>query len=950
MGLPDDNVTGVVQTPEGYLWVATHNGLARFDGMKFQLRAFSRQSTPLVRTLMLGQDDSLWLALEIEGGMVVRLSNEATNVFTAAAGVPAFKPMAMAQDNEGAVWVSYADGSTCRIAGGKVTRYTAANGLPNVLGVCWVIADAQGRIWFTKAGRVGLFREGAFETKFTFEEQNVRLVSARDGGMWILAGKRLLKTDGLSDPVLLGEIETALVGVEPSVLFEDRDGGVWLGTTAGGLFYWDGRKIVAAETSHRDITGIIQDREGNLWVGTGGGGLDRLRNRVLEMQGPDVGLPFDSTRTVCEDGAGEMWAAGANGVLARTENGRWKKVEEGEGWTGARATCVVSDGRDGVWIGTYRGGLFHYTDGKFTMLGHDDGLAGETVRALLLDSQEDLWIGLETSNCVQRLSGGKFQNFAVPVTSHAVRVMAEDAKGNIWMGTQDGNLFRVVDEMLLDETPRESHPRKPIRALHATPDGALWVGLAGVGLGRLHDGKFATVGMQQGLLDDYICGIETDDKGGMWLSSGHGIFQVRLRTLEEVAEGRISRTLSIVYGRNESLPNIQGSYGYAPMACRSRDGRIWFATRSGVVVVNVDRLQPSYIPPKLLVERVLVDGVPAKLSPVSGKFILPPEHRKMEIEFTAFCYAAPEDVLFRYKLHGWDRDWVEAGTQRKVAYSRLPAGEYEFVLTACNNAGVWSEAVGMVQFVVEPFFWQRWWFRLAGVSAFTLGVVGIVRYVSFRRLRARVVKLEHEAALNKERARIAKDIHDDVGASFTQISLLGELARSDMATPDKAGEHVQKITAIAREGLNTLDEIVWAVNPNNDTLSHFLDYAGQYGVDFLRSANVRCRIDFPPQPPALNLAADMRHGLFLVIKEALHNIVKHAAAGEVWLRATVTNTGLQMSIEDNGRGFAPAPENPLADGLRNMRERLKEIGGLCTIESQPGVGTKIRIVLPWRKD
>ena len=225
------------------------------------------------------------------------------------------------------------------------------------------------------------------------------------------------------------------------------------------------------------------------------------------------------------------------------------------------------------------------------------------------------------------------------------------------------------------------------------------------------------------------------------------------------------------------------------------------------------------------------------------------------------------------------------------------------------------------------------------------GVAVVVRYYQRRKYLARLRKLEQEAALQKERARIAKDIHDELGANLTQISLLGKFTQHDLAEPAKAGAHVEKIAAIARQGVKSVDEIVWAVNPRNDTFSQLLDYAGQYAVDFLCAADIRCRIDFPEKVPVRELPADIRHGLFMVVKEALHNAVKHSGATEITLSVQLQNDLLHLSIADNGRGFSSPKENALADGLRNMRQRAADLGGHCTIESQPGTGTNVRVEL-----
>jgi signal transduction histidine kinase len=341
---------------------------------------------------------------------------------------------------------------------------------------------------------------------------------------------------------------------------------------------------------------------------------------------------------------------------------------------------------------------------------------------------------------------------------------------------------------------------------------------------------------------------------------------------------------------------------------------------------------------------MMMDGKPLPL-PSARPLRLPPHHRKLEADFTAFSFVAPEDIVFRHRLEGWDDEWVDNGTARRISYSRLPAGEYRLRVTARSPAGAWNPAEAAVAFVVEPFLWQTWWFRGGALALFTLSVVAAVRYVSHRRLRLRLLVLERESALHTERARIAKDIHDDLGASLTQISLLGKLAEHDLGEPAKAGPLLKQISTTAREGVKAVDEIVWAVNPRNDTVAHLLDYAGQHAVDFLSSAGIRCRVDFPEEIPPRLLPADARHNLFLVLKEALNNIVKHAGATEVQVQARLDKDTLTLSVEDNGRGFAGTPDNALSDGLRNMQQRLAELGGTCEVTSVRNQGTRVSVRL-----
>jgi signal transduction histidine kinase len=379
-----------------------------------------------------------------------------------------------------------------------------------------------------------------------------------------------------------------------------------------------------------------------------------------------------------------------------------------------------------------------------------------------------------------------------------------------------------------------------------------------------------------------------------------------------------------------------------------------------LAVINPERAREQVTPPRVLVERVIVDEKPVgaygDAVPIlqtadigqPAELRLSPDHHKVEFDFTAISFTSPASLQFRYRLEGLDDDWIDAGTQRTVSYPRLSPGDYHFHVMACNDSGIWSTAAPAIALTVDPHLWQTWWFRLAAAAACAGIVIGAVRYVSFRRLHMKLRELERQAALDKERARIAKDIHDQLGCCLTRIVLLSELVTHQRAENGRAGKHIQQIFSTAREGIKSLDETVWAINPRNDTVPDLIDYTGQFVVDFLRTANIRCHVDLPDQPLDRHVASEVRHNLFLVIKEAVNNLVRHARASEAWLRVNVSNDSLNLSIADNGSGFN-SNNGHGGDGLRNMRQRMEDIGGRFEIDSHPGEGTKIALVVPWSK-
>jgi ligand-binding sensor domain-containing protein len=490
-------------------------------------------------------------------------------------------------------------------------------------------------------------------------------------------------------------------------LLEDREGAVWIGTSYSGLIRHDESGFAAIETTHQEILSLAEDREGNMWVGTGGGGLNRIRRRAIKLEAGESGLPFAAVQSICEDTNGTTWVATQNGVLARRVAGKWSPPPSASDWP-ADATCIAADTQGSLWIGTRFHGLFCWRDGRFVPWGDPKELRGRTLHTLLVSHNGDLWLGEETPHAIQRLHAGKLTTFDVPQDIQDIRViraMAEDSAGNIWAGTAKGILLRISNDRLSVETPRPAQELASIRCLYATTDGALWIGHAGWGVGLMKDGHYAEIRAAQGLYDDYLSHIVADGSGWLWFGANRGIFKVRQAELENVAAGRPARVRSIHYGRGEGLPSLQANFGDSPDVLRSRDGQLWIPMRTALAVIDPAQLGENTGAPATLLTRVSVDertvawyggALPVTrngselvdLRSPGARFRLPPRHRRVDIEFATLNLTAPENVQFRYRLEGYDENWIESGSRivdrsnprapRAANYPRLAAGDYRF--------------------------------------------------------------------------------------------------------------------------------------------------------------------------------------------------------------------------------------------------------------------------------
>jgi signal transduction histidine kinase len=320
----------------------------------------------------------------------------------------------------------------------------------------------------------------------------------------------------------------------------------------------------------------------------------------------------------------------------------------------------------------------------------------------------------------------------------------------------------------------------------------------------------------------------------------------------------------------------------------------------------------------------------------------------LEIHYTALNFTAPDEVRFKYRLEGHETAWTDAGNNRAAYYSEVPPGRYRFHVTACNEDGVWNENGSFLDIIVEPQFWQTAWFRVVVIVGFLGLIVAVVRYLSTQKLQRQLQSLKQREALERERSRIARDLHDQLGANLTQVALLGEMAEADKNAPDEIESHARQISQTARETTRSLDEIVWAVNPANDTLDGLVNYACKYAQEYLALAGLRCRADVPSELPATAIPPEVRHNAFLAFKEAVNNVVKHAQASEAWIRLRLQPDSFILEIEDNGRGLGKTDAGGAGtrNGLRNMRKRMEDIHGEFSIGPGAKGGTVVRLTVP----
>ena len=496
-------------------------------------------------------------------------------------------------------------------------------------------------------------------------------------------------------------------------------------------------------------------------------------------------------------------------------------------------------------------------------------------------------------------------------------------------------------------------------------DGSVWVGTLGGGLLHFENGLFTRVTTLQGLPDNSITQLLEDEDGNLWGGTYAGLFRASKRDLRNIASGKADEIAISVHGRYEGLPAQAYSGWFQPSCWRSRDGRLWFTTVKGLVVVNPRAVTVNHRPPPVVIEELRVDGVPRdfqsnasddKAAAFNTGIRIEPGRHYLEFSFTGIDFIAPDKVRFKWRLEGVEKQWREGMNQRLVGYGPLLPGHYRFRVLAANSDGVWNETGASVAFVVLPYYWETWWFKKSLLAAICGGLVLALTTALHRRHRLELDRLEHAREMERERTRIAGDMHDEIGSKLARISFLSEIVKSQANGLSQPGGAVDSLSRTARDLLQSLDRMVWAVNPRNDSLEVLSAYLNRYAAEYFQSTPIRCRLSFPENLPAIQISAETRHNIFLAFEEALTNMLKHSGATEVSAQLVCQNGTVEISLADNGRGFElesrKAATKVDADehlGLSNMCQRMQSIGGKCEITSLPNGGTMIKFVLPLPK-
>jgi signal transduction histidine kinase/ligand-binding sensor domain-containing protein len=952
-GLPQNSVHQILQTANGYLWIATEGGIARFNGVAFT--PFNQQSSKAFSsddTCCLAQDASGSLWIGTADGLLRSTANTPATFhrYSTADGLPSATILSLTTSSDGAVVALTPDG-VVRFNGTRFQPLAAAP--PNASAIA---RAPDGSLWIASPGGIVHTQQSGSAILPNPSTESIEAFAILPGNTTLLRTRTTLTLihDSVHRSFTAGH---DLPGTRIASALLDSRGTLWIGTNQG-LAFLPSAESSATTAPHLEpqigsnsVLSLYEDREGNIWVGTEATGIHILRQQSFHSP------PQFSDRvvtTLAETTTGTM-AVGTNGdgldlqhVAASQPNPQLEHLSTRNGLLSDVILALAPAPNGALWVGT-PDGLNSILNGRVQAYTSADGLPDDLIRSLLVDPDNSVWVGT-------RRGLAHFTQHTVTTLTHAdglpsdligalLRSSAppppESSTPDLWIGTLDG-LARLRNHHITTFTTRDGLAGNIITSLLEDSSHTLWIGTDGNGLTYLSADRFVSIHATN--LPTSIQSILDDHRGHLWLGSARGITRVAISDLLACGPSPSCSPSVVNFGQSDGLTTSETSSIGHPSAIRTASGSLWFATRKGVAIADPAHLHEDLVPPPVLIERFTVDDVDSPLS--TSEVTISPGHSRFTFDYIGLSFSAPSKVRYRYRLEGFDPAWTEAGSRRIAYYTNLSPGHYRFRVQAANPDGVWNDTGAAVAFYLSPPFYRRLWFLL--LAALLIAALGIALYrLRMHRLQARL-EAQYNAIL-AERNRIAREIHDTLAQGFAGVSVQLELTSHLLthAGVAAAQQQLDQTRLLVRQGLEDARRSIWELRAATaqDTLPTRLSRLVEQIVGATHAATVNIGGTYRP------LDSAFESEVLRIAQEALTNIVRHAAASSVTVQLRYDATSLHLVITDNGKGFDPHFDALLQQGhfgLQGMRERAAQISGQIALESSPGNGTTLTLEAPIR--
>lgn len=962
-GLPQNGVRGIGQTPDGYLWLTTFDGLVRFDGARFTV--FDKNNSQGISSnrfsaLHIEKDGTLLAGTE--NGCLTVYQNGRFRSYTRANGLAVDAIWDFLIDRHGETYLSTNQGNLY-FRDDKFVPVTDAD-TPNQghyylgpTGVLWMF-DRDRIIQRAPDGR-----ETVYPIKFDIDDRfrGMKLFEDSHGYLWVGDRSGVYRLTN-------GEVRkfTAAEGVPQNTILrpwvEDNDGSIWFASylrELGAFRYSDGKfqslgKSAGLPTDNIDK--IFKDREGTIWMVPTDRGLSRLQKQLIHSMSTAEGLIFHEAYPIVQTRGGEIYVGTTQGLSRLTPAGRFTDalVRNPEGLT-IGATALWEDERGRLWIGSGAGDLFVLEDGKSRRIKLGDNVTVWTIQS---DRQGSIWIG--TDKGLLRLRDEQIvERYTMEdgLPSNDIKIIHQGRNDSLWLGTYGG-----LAEMNLNTpaagaratftnyTSNNGLASDRVRTIYEDEKGVLWIGTYDGGLSRFRDGQFFNYTIQNGLFNNGVFAILPDDHGKFWISCNRGVYRVDRQELEDVAAGKLAKINSVAYGKQDGMLSTECNGGRQPAGIKTRDGRLWFPTQDGVVILNPGAVVFNPQPPPVQIENVRIEGRPISFE---NGITLGPNDHSLDIQYTGISFIKPEQIKFRYQVEGLNETWTEVGTIREVHFPSLPAGEYTFKILAANSDGVWNTAGARLKIRVLAPVWRRSWFLALSVLLVMIGILSVFRLRERELRRRQLAQQEFSRRLlgsqEDERKRIASEMHDSLGQYLLAIKNWALFGLNSLASENPAREHLKEISEASSLALDEVREIAHNLRPyqlERQGLTHALDYM----LGHLKHPGIHFSAEIENVDGLLSKESEIN--FYRIVQECVNNIIKHSTANNAWLTIKRNADSVNLECRDDGQGFdVAAASNSFHRGLGldDVAERTGILGGEHRIESAPGAGTNVFVSVPIAK-
>jgi signal transduction histidine kinase/ligand-binding sensor domain-containing protein len=937
-GMLEPTVYAILQSQDGYLWLGTQSGVVRFDGQRFRAIRITPGVEPepvVIRSLYEDQERNLWAGSV--GNGLLKISRSGKRWFTTHDGLPSDIITCVVPHGKRSLWVCTNQGLV-DFQDGPRKSYTVADGLPSnrVSGICeakdgteWISTFDRG-LTRLKDGHFSSFSDGRLE--LTGDIRTLRC--AEDGSVWAGSDHGLYRVDG--SHVERFTAKDGLPDDDVLSLAETSDGSIFVGTQTGvARFHKHEWSTYGTKDglSHSAVFSLLSDREGSLWAGTKNG-LDQFTDSRVTPYTTSEGMPTNDTGPVVEDGAGTLWIGTRESGLVRFDGHHFSRLTTEEGLLDDHILSLLPEADGDLLVGTDKGLNRIRRNRVVNGYTRQGGLAGNQVNSLFQDSEGSLWVGTEAGlSLLQGVRLIRAREFGRLPREHVV-ALGGGRTTRLFISTSSGELYYLRGGKVSAYTP--SDPTRAIASYyHDAEHHSIWMGTLGSGLIRLKGGNLAHVRVKDGLFDDKIYAILPDNHQNFWFASSKGIFRTSRKDLEDFVDGKRRRVGSLPFTTGQMRFECQS--GVNPAAWRTHDGRLWFSTTNGLVVVDPNHLAPNALPPPTQIETLFVNG--QRREPASTLQLAPFE-KNLEIRYAGLSFVTPEKVTFRYILDGYDREWVEADTRREAFYTNLPPGHFRFRVIAANSDGVWSTKGASLDFTIEPRLYQRrWFFPLAGL------LLGLAIWLGYQ-IRVRNLRRQFNLVLS-ERTRIARELHDTLLQGLSGVTM--QLQALWTRFPASSEKHtLQEIIKDAGNCLAEARQSLWGLRNRTGTDDGLADKLARQAQQAVAGTPVKLVLQLTPtlQP----LPPEIEYQLLRIAQEAVSNAIRHGKPKTIEIRLHRVDDTLELMVRDDGIGFSTeAKQAELGHyGLLGMQERAGEIGARLMITSVGGLGTDVTVTVKRR--